>query len=183
MIKPLLTFPIVLLFFVSVHAQTDTCDCTEPTESQIIDLCNKVNRTEYSTIDGFSFTYQEALWKMAGADPQKDDFNKGVEKVQCFWNKYRQLLTCEFSTNTATGKNILKYTLEGGLPGFTVEMVKRYQLDVNFTDYDGETVLDYLVRRMGEMRKRPPVDQLKIDEYQRIHDLIRSKGGKYATEL
>jgi len=183
----------LLAFFVflsaTVFAQTapaaTDCDCPKPTPSQFLDVCQGVYNPEQATTQGFGYKYQEALWRMSCAEPGKDSRETGEAKVRCMWNKYRAEFRCfNFATSIASGKNILKFSLENGFPGFISEGVKRYKLDVNFTDPDdGQTIMDYIVYRIGRMEKAPPVDTPKIAEFQRIYNLLLSKGALHAKDL
>lgn len=161
------------------------CGCPKPTASQFLRVCQGLYNPESASTEEFGYKYQEDLWRMSCAVPGKDTREAGEAKVRCMWNKYRSEFKCiNFATSIASGKNVMKFALENGFPGFILEGVKRYKLDVNFIDPDdGQTIMDYIVYRIGQMEKAPPVDTPKIAEFQRIYNLLLSKGALHAKDL
>lgn len=190
MIKFLLSTLLCIYCTITVSAQPDSCNCPKPSPSQFLEVCQGLYNLEKSEIEGFAYQYQEALWRMSCADPLKDSREVGEAKVRCMWKKYREEFACvNFITSIASGRNVLAFSLENGFPGFIIEMIKRYKVDMNFIDPHSlsygvsETILDYITRRISEMKKSPPVDQPKIDEFQRIYDFLKSKAVKHGKDL
>lgn len=155
------------------------------TSDQILGVCNRLWQTSYASTPGFGYTYQEVMWLMSGAIPGVDTPETAKIKIQKMWMENRENCRCMgFMNSIATDLNVAKFALEAGLPGFVIEAVKRFQLDMNFIDPgDQLTILDWIEKRRATIAKLPPVDQPKIDEYKKIYDLLVKYGAKHGSEL
>ncbi|RNA61520.1 hypothetical protein D1631_06035 [Chryseobacterium nematophagum] len=166
-------------------SQQNPEDCPSPNPSQFLGVCNAIWNTSYATTAGFGYTYQEKIWEIACAKPSVDSFEIAKAKIQKMWLKNRENFLCfNFPNSIATDKNITKFSLESGVPGFILEAIKRYNLDMNFKDpADNKTIMDYIKDRQEIMLKQPPIDQAKIDEYEKIYNILKNKGAKHAKDL
>ena len=80
--------------------------------------------------------------------------------------------------------HILKFSLDTGFSGLSVEWFRKYKLDFNFIDpKDKKTVLDFLAEQEKLIRNSPPVNTDKADEYQRLYKMFRNGGAKHNWEL
>nr|WP_315197477.1 hypothetical protein [uncultured Flavobacterium sp.] len=191
--KKLITICILLVNLSTIYAQeaasakTDVYDCSEPTKDDFKSICTSMyQRYEAHNQDnGLGFSYQEELWNISCATPGIDPLDIGRTKIQKMWIKYRQNFRCYgFPSTIATDMNILKFSLDTGFTSFIYEVVKKYKLDVNFIDpADGKTILDWIKEQEELIRKRPPINTLKADEYQTIYKMLRTNGAKHSSEL
>lgn len=182
---------IAIMIFINmpcVYSQIETNGTNNQkklTSNEKLSVCNRLWQTQYASTPGFGYTYQEQLWIISGAIPGVDTVESAKLKIQKMWMQNREDFRCmSFSNSIATDKNVVKFALESGMPGFVIEMVKRFELDMNFIDAgDQKTILDYITDRIATMKRQPPVDQPKIDEYKKIYDLLVKHGAKHASEL
>lgn len=185
-IKSILILSILLTSFISLGQVTnEVCDCPKPTKDDLLNICHSIYvRESYNGTEPFTWEYQRRLWEIACVNPLKDTPEEVINKIQCFWNKYRADFTCDnYVDSLVSNKNIIKFCLERGFTAFVTEAVKKYHLDMNFTDKDGKTVLDCIIELRDICSKRPPVDEYKIKEYNRFYDMLRKNGAKHANEL
>ena len=161
--------------------------CPAPTKEQFKSICvSMYQRDEALNPDnGLAFSYQEKLWKISCAEPGTDPINIAKLKIQKMWNKHRESFRCfGFPSTIATDMNITKFSLDTGFTSFIYEAVKKYKLDMNFLDpADGKTVLDFVKEQEELIRRTPPVNTLKADEYQRIYKMLLENGAKHSWEI
>ncbi|TDP00711.1 hypothetical protein [Flavobacterium sp. 245] len=168
--------------------KTDSCDCRHQiTELDIALLCFNVEDM-YEADEpekGFTFAFEESLWKMSCAVPGVDTREEAIMKVQCMWNKYRERIRCYVHpTSIAVNKNITKFSLDINNTVFIYQAVRKYNLDMNFLDpADNKTFLDFVEEREEYFRTITPVDITKADEYQKIYQLLKTHGAKHCREL
>lgn len=211
MVRAAYTFLGCLLISVSSYAAPTTLDCQSSTnnfESNVSELekvAENVDECPPPTKDTFAgvciamfqrsearnpeselgFSYQERLWQMSCAEPGKDSMDVARIKIQKMWNKHRENFRCyNFPNSIATDSNITKFSLDTGFTSFMHEAVRRYKLDMNFVDpADKKTVLDFAKEQEALIRKTPPVNTAKADEYNAIAKLLESNGAKRAKDL
>lgn len=167
------------------NGDKDGCNCPEPTDQDIASICNDQYSRYESKLDDFTYTYQEKLWQISCAEPGVDNLESARVKIQCMWNKYREKFRCyNYSSSSATDANILKLSIDDGLSGLSVEWFRKYKLDFNFIDpQDGKTILDWLNDQEIKIRKTPPVNTERADEYQRLYKMFKTGGAKHSSEL
>lgn len=160
-------------------------ECPAPTKQQFLNICHAIYVKElYSGTEPFSYEYQKKMWDISCANPSKDDKVAAKEKIQKMWNKYRESFTCDnYVDSLASERNITKFSIDRGFTAFVSEAVKKYNLDMNFKDTDGQTVLDFIKEQEELTYKQPPVDEYKIKEYKRLYDMLRNSGAKHAKEI
>lgn len=168
-----------------VTSKVNEGQCPKPTEQQFKNVCHGIYNTKTIEKPGFSYTYQEELWRISCADPDKDTIETARTKVQSMWLKYRQDFRCyNYPTSVATDKNVLKFSMDNNFAGFIYEAVKRYKLDLNFKDpADQKTIMDFLKERKEYIQNSPPVDNLKVAEYDKIYKYLETHGAKHAKDL
>jgi hypothetical protein len=186
--KNLLIICLLITAVLTSQAQekkVEDCDCPKPTKDQFLEVCQCIFELEPALSPKFSYTYQEALWNISCANPQIDSFDVAKVKIQAMWNKYRVYFRCyNYPTSVATDKNITKFSMDSGFSAFLIEMVKKYNLDLNFKDpADQKTILDFLQDQESYILRTPPVDYPKATEYNRIYKFLSSKGAKHAKDL
>ena len=178
-LKNIAIITICLLSMKSNSQETkEVCDCPEPNKYQFQDVCDSIyERARYDGPLPFSFRYQLQLFRLACIDTLKDTPEEAKIKMQNFWNKYRELFTCDnYIDSTATDKNLAKFCMERGFTLFVSEAVKKYQLDLNFTDKDGQTLLDYITEEIDFQKSYGSnINEGKINEFKRLYDLLRKK--------
>lgn len=161
--------------------------CPEPSKDTYAGVCIAMfQRSEAQNPDnGLGLRYQERLWQMSCTNPGIDSKDIAAIRIQIMWNKFRENFRCYNIPNSiATDMNILKFSMDIGFTSFIHEAVRRYHLDVNFIDpADGKTVLDFVTDQEILIRKTPPVNTSKADEYQTIYKMLRTNGAKHSQEL
>ena len=187
MMKKLILFLMIIGLQGFCFAQSDDEKCPAPTKESFAGVCIAMfQRSEARNPEsGLGFSYQERLWQMSCAEPGKDTMELAKVKVQKMWNKYRENFRCyNFPNSIATDSNITKFSMDIGFTSFIYEAVKKYKLDMNFIDpADGKTVLDFVKEQEELIRKTPPVNTSKADEYQKIYKMLVENGAKHSWEL
>lgn len=168
-------------------AQSGEEKCPAARREGISGICTAMYQ-QYAAIDpdnGLGFSYQEMLWQISCAKAGKDSLESARAKIKKMWNKNKENFRCyNFPTSIATDLNILKFSLDIGFTSFIYEAVKKYKLDMNFIDpADGKTVLDFVKEQEELIRKTPPVNTSKADEYQKIYKMLVENGAKHNWEL
>lgn len=160
-------------------------DCPTPTMDQFLAVCNSIYDRKPSEGDTLSFKYQEDMWNMSCAKPESDSKAVAKIKIQNMWNKNKESFRCyHFSSSTVPDGNITKFSMDFGFPGFLIEAVRTYQLDMNFKDpSDGKTILDFLKEQSSRIIASSPSQTAKIDEYERVYKLLQSNGAKHSKDL
>lgn len=165
------------------------CNCPPPTKDDFAELCIAINESEAAEIGPgvdykFSHKYQEVLWRISCADPQKDSLAVARIKIQCMWNKYRTQFRCRDVNATIPEGNVAKYSIDCGRTTFLTEAIKRYQLDMNFIDpADGETLMDFLQKQRKRFLEEIPTINSQVREYNRYYHLFKKSGAKHAKQL
>lgn len=191
--KKLISTCILLLNLSNIYAQEavtvkkDPCDCPQLTELDIAELCFNIDE-KYEADEpekGFTFAFEESLWRMSCAVPGEDTKEEATLKIQCMWKKYREKIRCYVHpTSIAVDKNVTKLSLDINNTVFIYLLVRKYNLDMNFLDpSDNKTFLDFVSEREEYIRSMTPVDMTKADEYQKIYQLLKSNGAKHCWEL
>jgi hypothetical protein len=159
------------------------CDCPKPTQDQITRICDSAYGNKIPIGDILGSLALENLWEMSCADPLKDSMEEAKIKIQCMWNKYKEEFKCSnFSGVSTRNQNLLRFSVDVGFPYFTITLIKRYGLDINFKDpIDGKTLLD-MVEMQIKSYKNAGFER-KIREYQKLYGIIIEYGGKRASEL
>ena len=169
------------------NGEKNGCNCPEPTADQFAAVCSDNFYGYESKLSGtgLTYAYQEKLWKMSCAEPGVDNFETAIPKVQCMWNKYKEKFRCyNYPNSIATDRNITKFTMDMGFDAFLIEMSRKYKGDLNFIDpKDGKTILDFLKEQMELIRRTPPVNFEKADDYERTYNMIKKNGAKHSWEL
>ena len=157
-----------------------------PTAEQFSNVCVSIYQKSRAHFpdSGASFSYKENIWKMSCVRPN-DSKEVIVEKLQCMWNKYRELFRCYgYPTSIASDMNVIKFSLDTGFTPFIYESVKKNKLDMNFIDpTDGKTILDFVQERTIYISNSFPIDVPKLEEYKRIYILLKDNGAKHAKDI
>lgn len=168
-----------------VTSKVETDDCPAPTKQQFLNVCNGIYNRRIIERPGFSYTYQVDLWEMSCAKPEVDSIEVARTKIQKMWNENRENFRCPgFPTSNANDKNIAKLAMDYNYSGFLIEAVKKYKLDMNFKDsQDQKTILDFVQERKAFIETNPPIDQVRVAEYDRIYKYLSTNGAKHAKDL
>lgn len=144
------------------------------------ELCRFVaeNLSESSVAAGTRFVYQTRLFRAAGVDPARDDPATIRTKMQTYWNRHREALVCNVPNSIVRDGSILKLAVDSSNSEFLTDVVRRWQLDLNQVDRDGETVLDFAVRELEKAAGTPREDTLR-----RYRNWLESGGARRARDL
>jgi hypothetical protein len=98
------------------------------------------------------------------------------------WDKYKEDFRCYNFTGVSVGdSNVLKFSIDTGFSSFLVFAVKKAKLDVNFKDYDGKSIMDFL--KYGIERYSNSKYTEKFEEYNRMYKLLEAYGAKHGKDL
>ena len=173
--------------FFSKEGVEQEFNCPEPTIDNFSGIClDLFKRYESKGLSPvLSLSYQEKIWKISCANPEIDNLETAKTKIQMMWNRHRIFFRCyDYPVSIATDANIAKFSLDNGFSGLIIEFSRKYQLDMNFIDpKDNKTPLDFIFDQEKLIRKSPPVNTDKADEYQRVYKILRANGAKHSWEL
>lgn len=180
-------FLLLLIAFTSQaqEKKAEVCDCPKPTQWDLASLCKEVYEKKSASDESeLALKYQEALWRMSCAKEGVDDMETARKKIQCMWNKYRELFSCDYPGMTVPKGNITKFSLETNYPIFLIDAAMNYKMDMNFKDsQDNRTILDFVRDKIIQM-KNAPVDMTpKIKEYEDIYKMLQDNGAKHGKDL
>jgi hypothetical protein len=159
-------------------------ECPKPTRAQFTRVCDSIYGNKIPTDgSGLGNKYQEDLWEMSCATPNKDSIEEASKKIQNMWNKSREEFSCQnFSGVSLRNANVAKFSIDVGYPSFLIKAVKTYKLDLNFKDpADGKTVLDFIDEQKIIYEKIGY--EKKVKEYNKIYKLLLDSGAKHAKDL
>jgi len=184
--KKLITIALLLVTTFTSQAQEATkevCDCPKPTRDQFIGVCNAIYEKRAGSPGGtIGDMFEEELWKISCADPIKDSKEVAYQKIRCMWNKYREEFRCFGYTGVSvTDSNVIIFSMDTGFSTVLIALIKKYKLDMNFKDYNGKTIMDFLIDQLESYRKAGFV--AKTNEYERIYKLLEKNGVKHAKDL
>lgn len=156
-----------LLFYNISAAQTplnkvnnEDCDCVE-VPVDFSRLCSYSKDKKRSTLDEFTFLFEETILKMSCVDLKKDSRETIIRKVNCMWNKYKTKCACDSLGFNVPGGNLLKFVINFDFDDWYYLMVETYNLDILFVDpADGKTLTQYLDEEIAKTNKYGP-DRLK----------------------
>jgi len=132
----------------------------------------------------YVYWYEKTLWEISCADPKRDTFEEAKAKIQCMWNKYKELLACDVPGFDISNGNVLKYAIAKSFPDPVLDTPKTYGLDINFKDpVDGLTVMDYIQKELKRYQQNPSAYPSQIKDLTRVYEILRSRGAKHAHEL
>ena len=182
--KKLITICLLMATVFTIQAQEkEVCDCPKPTRDQFTGVCNAIyQRKSGSEGSSFGDKYQEEMWKISCADPNKDSKEIAYQKIRNMWNKYREEFRCFGYTGVSVSDtNVSKFSIDTGFSTFLVAAVKMWKLDMNFKDYDGTTLMDFL--QIQRESYKNSIYLAKYEEYDRIYKLLEKNGAKHAKDL
>jgi hypothetical protein len=184
------TIPLFLFLLIAFSSQAqdkkaEICDCPQPTRMDFLILCKDVYEKKSASDESeLALKYQEALWRMSCAKEGVDDMETARKKIQCMWNKYRELFSCDYPGMTVLGGNITMFSLETNYPIFLIDAAKNYKMDMNFKDpKDDRTILDFVRDKIIQMKKSPVNLTPKIQEYEDIYKMLVANGAKHGKDL
>ncbi len=159
--------------------------CPELTQFDFDTLCKDVYERKPSSDESeLAYKYQEAMWRMSCAKEGVDDLETARKKIQTMWNKNRESFSCNYSGVTVPKGNITKFSLETNFPNFLINAAKDYKLDMNFKDpRDNRTILDFVRDQIAHMKKAPIDMTPKIQEYERLYNMLQENGAKHSKDL
>ena len=184
-LTPLFLFLLIALSSQAQEKKAEVCDCPQPTRMDFLILCKDVYERKPSSEESeLAFKYQQALWRMSCAKEGVDDMEIASKKIQCMWNKNRELFSCDYPGMMVPKGNITKLSLEASFPDFLITTVKDYKMDMNFKDpQDNKTILDFVRDKIIQMKKAPVDMTMKIQEYERLYKMLQEHGVKHAKDL
>jgi hypothetical protein len=182
---PLFLFLTIAFSSQAQEKKAAICDCPEPTRMDFLILCKDVYERKTSSEESeLSFKYEQALWRMSCAKEGVDNMETASKKIQCMWNKYRLLFSCDYPGMTVPGGNITMFSLETNFPIFLIDAAKNYKMDMNFKDpKDDRTILDFVRDKIIQMKKSPVNLTANIQEYEDIYKMLQENGAKHGKDL
>lgn len=126
----------------------------------------------------YEYVYRRDLFRAAGVDPRQDDKARTRLKMQAYWNRHRQAMTCNIPHSFVRDGNILKLAVDRSNTNFLQDAIYRWELDLNLVDRDGTTLLDFLDSELARDKGTPRADTLN-----RYRTMVLAHGGKRAREL
>jgi hypothetical protein len=124
------------------------------------------------------YVYRTRLFRAAGVDPAMDDYVTIRMKMQTYWNRHRAELVCNVPNSVVRNGNILKLAVDRSSSAFLTDVVRRWQLDLNQIDRDGETVLDFTEKQLEGAAGSPREATLR-----RYRNLLLAGGARRARDL
>jgi hypothetical protein len=184
-LTPLFLFLTIAFSSQAQEKKAEDCDCPKLTEWDLVTLCKDVyERKPAKDESELAFKYQEAMWRMSCAKDGVDNLETARKKIQCMWNKNRELFSCDYPGMMVPKGNITKFSLEASFPDFLITAVKDYKLDMNFKDpQDDRTILDFVKYQIAYMKKAPVNMTLKIQEYEKLYKMLQDHGAKHGKDL
>lgn len=155
--------------------QRDSANCPEPSQDQVARVAVMISSRAESDHDELIYRFEEELWLLSCADPESDNSEVAVARINKMWNKYGKEMAVHGVLAASGGKNILKYMAEKQL---LTRMLNEYKVDVNFIDpADGKTVLDFVKHQIDIMEQKPDPVDVELYKY------LVNYGAKTAGEL
>lgn len=133
----------------------------------------------------FNYIWEEDFWELACADKGKDTKEVAYKKLQCMWMKYRERFRgYNYSGQTVKDPNLLKFMCDLSYHRDVIRMIEVYKLDVNFIDpADGKSIMDFVIDRMKQIKKAPPVDKANLEEFENLYEVLKKNNIKTAAEI
>lgn len=181
----LFLFQLITFTSQAQEKKVEDCDCPKLTEWDFLILCKDVYERKPSSEESeLAFKYQQALWRMSCAKEGVDNMETARKKIQCMWNKYRELFSCDYPGVSVPKGNVTKFSLDTNFSAFLIDSVKEYKLDMNFKDpVDNRTILDFIKDEIAFNKKSPSDMTMKINEYERLYKLLKDNGAKHGKDL
>ena len=175
--EPAVIEPGVISSLVNVSTRLNT---TCPNELNIVTFCNavdaKVLETE-PTHDNILYRYQTMIYSASCVLPNDND-EVIRSKVQNFWNRYHDRLTCNMVNFNPRNGSILKLAVARQADSFIDDSITSWQVGLNHIDtVDNGTVLDYIEQR------KTNAGPTFARTLQRYYDRFRAAGAKHRREL
>ena len=144
------------------------------------EICQFVaeNISESDPAASTRYVYQTRLFRAAGVDPARDDAATIRSKMQTYWNRHRQALVCNVPNSIVRNGSILKLAVDSSNSEFLNDVARRWKLELNQVDRDGETVLDFVTRELEKAAGSPRADTLR-----RYRNILESAGARRARDL
>lgn len=160
-------------------------DCPTPTSEKFEAVCVSGFGKEPIQGNKLSFSFQEYLWSMSCADPEKDSQAIAKAKIQKMWNANREKFKCSgYDGVYASGLNITSFSMDAGFSTFMIDAVKKFDLDLNFKDpLSKNTIMDFIIDEIDRYSKMQHDNSAKIREYTNIYNLLKIFEVKHASEL
>ncbi|MCR6663156.1 MAG: hypothetical protein NVV60_08420 [Luteimonas sp.] len=164
--------PVALL---AMQGQSSPQVCPNP--GMMDRLCSYIRNREKDNVPDsiYAYRYQRIVYEASCVDFINDTDDKIVQKVNAMWEIHGAHLRCGPMGNPATGSP-LRYAMHTFFNDFMSEAFTMWKLDYNKVE-DGETLLDYVERRVTETTATIQRDFIN---YRRI---LVSVGAKRASEL
>lgn len=175
--EPSVIAPSVISSLVGV---SDRLNTTCPNELNIPTFCNAVDSKVLETDpthDNILYRYQTMIYAASCVvSSDSDDVIKS--KVQNFWNRYHDRLTCNLTNFNPRNGSILKLAVARQSDDFINDSISSWQVGLNHVDtVDNGTVLDYIEQR------KTNAGPTFARTLQRYYDRFRAAGAKHRREL
>ena len=184
--KKLITLCLLLATIFTTQAQQNINEiinnCPTPTRDQFQGVCGSIFRKDGpSEESGLGYEYQEDLYEISCVD-KSDSKEVAYQKIRNMWIKNRENFLCyNFTGVSRAYSNVAIFSIDTGFSTFLVTAVKKYKLDMNFKDRNGETIMDFLLYGIEKYKNSKYTE--KYEEYERIYKLLEAYGTKHAKDL
>lgn len=175
--NPVAIAPGVLSSLVGVSERLNT-RC--PNELNVGSFCTAVDSKELEqnpSHDSIVYQYQTMIFAASCVVPGDSD-QIIRSKVQNFWNRYHERLTCNMVNFNPRNGSILKLAVARQADSFIDDSITAWQVGLNHVDaVDNGTVLDYIEQR------KTSAGPTFARTLQRYYDRFRAAGAKHRREL
>lgn len=174
---PSVISPSIISNLVGVSERLNT---TCPNELNIASFCGAVEAQVLEnnpTRDDVLYRYQTMIY--AASCVEASDSEEAVRlKVQNFWNRYHDRLSCNTLNFNPRNGNILKLAVARQADSFIDDTISSWRVGLNHVDtVDNGTVLDYIEQRKAQ------AGPTFARTLQRYYDRFKAAGAKHRREL
>jgi hypothetical protein len=151
----------------------------EDSASAATRLCNAIyDQVGEPTNNGARFNYETRICGGASVQLLRDPPSHIARKIQHWWLKNSDALTCDQLGFSVKGGSILKLAVERDSNHFINDVVRRWGLWLNGRDFTGQTILDFIDSEMVRTQGTPYENVMR-----RYRTLFQRFGAKRAAEL
>ncbi len=131
-------------------------ECPEPTEEDFSKLCWDVVENledEDTGVYNYILTLRRLACVPKGSSPENT--NKLIRE---WWNIYAPNIKCDLEVLALKNQNILKYAVHLMRKQFITDLVEEYEVNIDYPDDDGKSVLKFCEEEIVALKAKVPVD-------------------------
>lgn len=152
-----------------------------PNDHLINTLCDYVD-SHLPEAEGspYRYRYQTIIMQASCVNPT-DSKEVIQEKVNAFWRKYENRLTCEVANFGVRNGNLIKYAIRKNFDSFIVDVSRNWKVNLNRVDpSDQKTVLDFVYDELAIEEARGSALANRLRTYA---NFLKANGAKRKSEL